>query len=113
MNEFDINSKNREKELEEQLKRLPKEKWKIWRLIAVGIIMPFVGPYIPMRKGMLAERMGYENSALMFGAISLFAIPIGCYMHFQKINDEIFYAECELESLKRSKIKKTESKITE
>jgi hypothetical protein len=109
MNELDINSENKKRELQEQLKNLPKEKWKIWRLIAVGIIMPFVGPYIPIRKGMLADRMGYENSALMFGAILLFVVPIGCYMHFQKINNEIFDVECELESL----IQKKENGITE
>ena len=62
MNEFDINSENKEKELEDQLKKLPKEKWKIWRLIVVGIITPFVGPYIPMKNGMLVDRMGYQDS---------------------------------------------------
>ncbi|MEY2692908.1 MAG: hypothetical protein RIT03_1299 [Bacteroidota bacterium] len=45
MNEIDTNSVNQERELENQLKNLPKEKWKIWRLIAVGIFLPFVGPY--------------------------------------------------------------------
>ena len=29
MNEFDINSGNKENELEDLLKKLPKEKWKI------------------------------------------------------------------------------------
>ncbi len=112
MNEFDINSENKQKELENQLKKLPKEKWKIWRLIVVGIITPFVGPYIPMRKGMLVDRMGYQDSVLMFAAILLIAIPAGCYMHFQKINDEIFDIECELEKLKLNKQKK-ESEIVE
>ena len=103
MNELKNNSESKEQELEEQLKKLPKEKWKIWRLIAVGIFLPFVGPYIPLRKGMLADRMGYKESALLFGLILLFAVPIGCYMHFQKINDEISDVECELEILKRKK----------
>jgi hypothetical protein len=113
MNELDVNSANKERELEEQLKNLPKEKWKIWRLIAVGIFIPFVGPYIPMRRGMLADRMGYQNSALMFGAILIIVIPIGCYMHFQKINNQIFDVECELESLKRKNKQILENKITE
>ncbi|WP_166924969.1 hypothetical protein [Flavobacterium poyangense] len=55
MNELDINSDDKKRDLEDQLKKRPKEKWKIWRLIAVGIILPFVGPYIPLRKGSLAE----------------------------------------------------------
>jgi hypothetical protein len=113
MNDFDINSENKEKELEDQLKKLPKEKWKIWRLIAVGIITPFVGPYIPLRKGILAERMGYQDSVLMFFAIFLIAVPAGCYMHFQKINNEIFDIECELENLKQQNKRKMENEIVE
>ncbi|TGD57872.1 hypothetical protein [Flavobacterium humi] len=113
MNEFDVNSDVEERELEKQLQKLPKEKWKIWRLIAVGIIMPFVGPYIPMRKGTLAERMGYSDAVLLFGAILVIVVPIGCYMHFQKINNQIFEAECDLENLKRKNKQKIESGITE
>jgi hypothetical protein len=113
MNEFKINSENKEKELEDQLKKLPKEKWKIWRLIIVGIITPFVGPYIPMRKGMLVDRMGYQDSVLMFFVIFLIAIPAGCYMHFQKINNEIFDIECQLENLKQQNKQKIESEIVE
>ncbi|SEP28504.1 hypothetical protein SAMN05444671_3190 [Flavobacterium sp. CF108] len=113
MNEFKINSENKEKELEDQLKKLPKEKRKIWRLIAVGIIMPFIGPYIPMRKGMLVDRMGYQDSVLMFFAIFLIAIPAGCYMHFQKINNEIFDIECQLENLKQQNKQKIEREIVE
>lgn len=111
MNEFDIISKNKEKELENQLKKLPKEKWKIWRLIAVGIIMPFVGPYIPLRKGMLVDRMGYQDSVMMFGAFLLIVIPVSCYVHLQKINSEIFDIECELENLRRQNKQKLESEI--
>ena len=113
MNELDVNSDDQERELQEQLKKLPREKWKIWRLIAVGIIMPFVGPYIPMRRGTLAERMGYSDAALLFGAILLVVIPIGCYMYFQKINNQIFEAECDLENLKRKNKQKIENGITE
>ena len=54
---------------------------------------------------MLVDRMGYQDSVLMFVAIFLIAIPAGCYMHFQKINDEIFDIECELENLKLNKQK--------
>lgn len=113
MDEFKINSENKEKELEDQLKKLPKEKWKIWRLIAVGIITPFVGPYIPMRKGMLVDRMGYQDSVLMFFVIFLITIPVGCYMHFQKINNEIFDIECQLENLKQQNKQKIENEIVE
>ncbi|BDU24067.1 hypothetical protein [Flavobacterium sp. GSB-24] len=113
MNEFKINSENKEKELEDQLKKLPKEKWKIWRLIIVGIITPFVGPYIPMRKGMLVDRMDYQDSVLMFFVIFLIAIPAGCYMHFQKINNDIFDIECQLENLKQQNKQKIESEIVE
>ncbi|MES2574364.1 MAG: hypothetical protein V4572_05450 [Bacteroidota bacterium] len=92
---------NKEKELEEQLKKLPKEKWKIWRLIAVGILTPFVGPYIPMRRGTLAERMGYQDAFLMFALICVIFIPYACYAYIQKINNEIFEVELELELLNR------------
>jgi uncharacterized sodium:solute symporter family permease YidK len=112
MNELVLNVENTEKKLEDKLKKLPKEKWKIWRLIAVGIIMPFVSPYVPMRRGMLVDRMGYQDSALMFGAIFLIVVPIGCYMHFQKVNNEIFEIECDLENIKRKNKQKIESEIT-
>ena len=81
MNDLGINSVTSKRELEERLKKLPKEKWKIWRLIVVGIFLPFIGPYIPMKKGSLEERMGYNNSALLFGGLCLVFIPIACYMH--------------------------------
>ena len=32
--------------------------------------MPIVGPYIPLRRGSLEERMGYNDSAMMFGIVS-------------------------------------------
>jgi hypothetical protein len=73
--------------------------------------MPFVGLYIPMRRGMLADRMGYQDSALMFGAIFLIVVPNGCYMHFQKVNNEIFDIECDLESLKRKNKLEFENEI--
>ena len=110
---MELNSESSERELEEQLKKLPKEKWKIWRLIAVGIILPFVGPYIPLRKGMLADRMGFENSSLLFGGLCIVFIPIACYMHFQKVNNQISDVECDLEILKRKNKQKIESGITE
>jgi len=98
---LDVIQYNREKELEEELKKLSKEKRKIWRLIAVGIIMPFIGPFIPMKRGTLAERMGYSNAVIMFGLIVLVAIPIGCYMQSKKINNQMFDCECELASIRR------------
>ena len=97
---MEITTENTEKELLEKLKMLPNEKRKIWRLIAVGIFLPFIGPYIPLRRGMLADRMGFENAALLFGGLCIIVIPIGCYMHFQKINNQIFDAELELKSLR-------------
>lgn len=97
----EIISENKVIELEEQLKKLQKEKWKIWRLIAVGIILPFIGPYFPMRRGMLADRMGFEKSALLFAGLCIVVVPIGCYMHFQKINNQIFDVEYDMESIKR------------
>lgn len=100
-NKTEIISENMVIELEEQLKKLQKEKWKIWRLIAVGILLPFVGPYFPMRRGMLADRMGFENSALLFGGLCIVFVPLGCYMHFQKVNNQIFDVECDIERIKR------------
>ena len=91
---------NKIEELEALTKNLPKEKWKIWRLIAVGILFPFIGPYIPMRKGTLSERMGYQESVFLFAAIFIIVIPIACYMHFQKINNQIHDAELEIQRIK-------------
>ena len=105
MEETEIEFDRKEKELEEQLAKLPKRKWQIWRLIAVGIFMPIVDPYIPLRKGSLEERMGYNDSAMMFGILCAIVIPIGCYMHFQKVNDEISDVETDLEILQRKRKK--------
>lgn len=91
------------KQLEEKLVKTPKKKWQVLRLIFVGIFFPFVGPYIPFRTGTLAERMGYNKSALLFGAIFLIAVPVGCIMHIQKIDFEINDIEVDLELLKRKK----------
>ena len=110
---METNSENTEKALLEKLKQLPNEKRKIWRLIVVGIILPFIGPYIPLRKGMLADRMGFENAALLFGLLLIFVIPIGCYMHFKKINDQIFDVELELKSLRWKNKQKSNNEITE
>lgn len=110
---MEINSENTEKDLLEKLEKLPNEKWKIWRLIAVGIFIPFIGPYFPMRKGMLADRMGFENAALLFGGLCIVVIPIACYMHIQKINTQIFDAELELKSLRWKNKQKIENGITE
>lgn len=101
MNETLDNLQEQEKILAKTLAELPKEKWKIWRLFALGIILPFVGPYVPMRKGMLADRMGFENSALLFGVMLVIIIPIGCYIHFQKINYKIYDAEVDLKIIRR------------
>lgn len=109
----EIISENKVIELEEQLKKLQKEKWKIWRLIAVGILLPFIGPYFPMRRGMLADRMGFENSALLFAGLCIAIVPIGCYMHFQKINNQIFDVEYDIESIKRKIRQNIENEITE
>lgn len=95
-----------EKKLEEQLAKLPRKKWQIWRLIAVGILMPIIGPYIPMRRGTLEERMGYSESAWMFGLILIVAVPIGCYMHFQKVDEEIIDVK---KKLYRLRLKQKES----
>lgn len=109
----EIISENKVIELEEQIKKLQKEKWKIWRLIAVGILLPFIGPYFPMRRGMLADRMGFENSALLFAGLCIAIVPIGCYMHFQKINNQIFDVEYDIESIKRKIRQNIENEITE
>lgn len=91
------------KQLEEKLVKTPKKKWQVLRLIFVGIFFPFVGPYIPFRTGTLAERMGYNKSALIFGAMFLIAVPIISIMHFQKVDFEINDIEVDLELLKRKK----------
>ena len=102
-NNLDKDVEIKKKELNEQLINLPKKKWQIVRLIIVGIFLPFVGPYIPLRKGSLTERMGYHDAVLLFAVICVIFIPIACYMHIQKINNEILEVELELELLNRKK----------
>lgn len=103
MNDITINFNEEEKKLEEQLANLPKKKWQIWRLIVVGILLPLIGPYLPTRRG---SRMRYEDSVLLFGIISIIAIPVGCYMHFQQVNEEM----CDIErKLRHIRFKQKES----
>ena len=109
----EIITENKLIELDQQVKILQKEKWKIWRLIAVGIILPFIGPYFPMRRGMLADRMGFENSALIFAGLCVFIVPLGCYMHFQKVNNQIFNVEYDIERINRKIRKNIENEIKE
>lgn len=89
-----------EKHLERQLIELPKKKWGVLKLILIGIIGPFLLPYIPMRRGSMFYKMGYEDAVLSFGLINLAVIPFACYMHFQKVNEEIFEVERKLRHLR-------------
>lgn len=89
-----------EKHLERQLIELPKKKWGVLKLILIGIIGPFLLPYIPMRRGSMWDKMGYEDAVLSFGLIYLAVIPFACYMHFQKVNEEIFEVERKLRHLR-------------
>jgi len=109
MNQIDGNYSEQVIELEKRLKELPREKRKVWRLIVMGIICPFIGPYFPFRKGFLADRMGYQNSVLMFAVMVVIFFPIAGYMHYQKINNQIFDVELELDILNR-KIQKGNDK---
>lgn len=101
MNDELTNLEQQKKELEEKLSKLPRKKWAVIKLIFVSIAMTFVGPYIPMRKGTLESRMGYNDSVMLFAAIFIIVVPIACYMHFQKINSEIWDMEWELENVNR------------
>ncbi|SCX19106.1 hypothetical protein [Flavobacterium saliperosum] len=111
MNNLEKNLDEEERQLKEQLARLPKKKWQIWRLILVGLLGPFILPYLPMKRGPLSERMGYEDSVLLFGGIYLLVIPIACYMHFQKVNQEMCAIESKLIRLKFKKSEITENDI--
>lgn len=90
-----------QKQLEEQLAKLPKKRWGILKLVAVGLISPFILPYIPLRRGTLAERMGYTDAVLLFGLIFIIVVPFACYKHIQKINNQKHDIEFDLQRLKR------------
>ena len=102
-----MNKENEVFELEKKILKLLKEKRKLWRIIPVAILLPTIGPFIPMRRGMLADRMGYQNAALMLFILCLLIIPIAWYLKLQKINNDIFDLEYDLENLKTKSQQKT------
>lgn len=108
MNQIEQNIQEQEKKLEKSLAELPKRKWEILPAIIICIIATFVLPYFPFRTGTLAERLGYNNSVIIFGILFLITVPIGCFMHFQKINYKINDIEVDLEILRRKKKQREE-----
>jgi uncharacterized sodium:solute symporter family permease YidK len=108
-NELKINTENKIIELENKILKLSKEKKKFWRVIPMVIILPIIGPYVPLRRGMLADRMGYQNSALMLIVLCIIIVPIACYWKFQKINNEIFDLEYDKKILEQKDKLKTEN----
>ncbi len=91
----------RQKMIEEQLAKLPRRKWSIWKFIVVSVIVMFVGPYIPVRKGSLESNFGYDEAFLFFVALFIFVVPGAVYLHFKDINDEISDLQWELVRLKK------------
>lgn len=90
-----------QKSIEEQLAKLPRRKWNIWKFIVVSALVTYFGPYIPVRKGSLESHFGYDKAFLFFAALFIFVVPAAVYLHFKNINDEIWDLQWELENLKR------------
>ena len=111
--EIKINIEEEIHKLESKILKHSNDKKKLWRIIPVAILLPLIGPFIPMRRGMLADRMGYQNSVIMFVILCLIILPFAYYWKLQKINNGIFDLEIDIEVLKRKNKIRNENDINE
>lgn len=56
---------SKQKELEERLRKLPRQRYKVISSIAVGIVAPFLLPFIPKRGGNPSAR-AYEDDVIAY-----------------------------------------------
>lgn len=92
-----------EKLLKDEIASLPKQKWKILKFIAIGIISPFILPFMPMRRSKInmASEENYWSAFMIFGVASAILTPIGCYLYIKDINYKIYSAEFDLEQIRK------------
>ncbi|MHC5310368.1 hypothetical protein ACYSNM_09965 [Myroides sp. LJL116] len=91
---------SKQKELEERLKKLPRQRYKVITAIVAGIVSPFLFPFIPKRSGSPSGRT-YEDEVIFYFAIFAILIPVSIYFHLKKVNEDICEVKRQLRELKR------------
>lgn len=103
----EIDTKEQERFLEQELTYLPRQRWGILKIILIGCISPFVLPFMPMKNVNMASKENYADAILIFAVFSAILTPIGCYLHIKKINYEIYSAKFDLELLRKKRENQT------
>lgn len=91
---------SKQKELEERLKKLPRQRYKVITSIVVGIVSPFLLPFIPKRGGNPSGRT-YEDDVIAYFVMFAIIIPVSIYFHLKKVNEDIYEVKRQLRELKR------------
>ncbi|WP_445641077.1 hypothetical protein [Myroides sp. TSA_177.3] len=91
-----------EKQLREQLAKLPRTKWNALFPIPFLVLCAFLIPGIPSKRDRhaMAETMGYWESFTAIAIVFSLALPFMIYSHIQKVNEEIHDIERKLIRLK-------------
>lgn len=91
-----------EKQLREQLAKLPRTKWNALFPIPFLVLCALLIPGIPSRGGRpsMAKEMGYWEAFTAMAIIFSLALPFLIYSHIQKVNEEMMDIERKLLRLK-------------
>lgn len=89
-----------EKQLREQLAKLPRKKWKFLRRIPICILFIFIGPYIPLRHSTMMGYMGYWQAVTATTVLITVLLPFSIYSSIQAVNEEMMDIERKLLRLK-------------
>ena len=91
-----------EKQLREQLAKLPRTKWNALFPIPFLVLCAFLIPGIPLKGGSpsIAETMGYWEAFTTMAIVFSLALPFMIYSHIQKVNEEMMDIERKLIRLK-------------
>ncbi len=89
-----------EKQLREQLAKLPRKKWKFLGRIPLCILFIFIGPYIPLRHNTMMGYMGYWEAVTATTILFLVLLPFSIYFGIKEVNEEMLDIERKLIRLK-------------
>lgn len=91
-----------EKQLREQLAKLPRTKWNALFPIPFLMLCAFLIPGIPSKGGRpsMAETMGYWEAFTSMVIVFSLTLPFIIYSHIQKVNEEMMDIERKLLRLK-------------
>ncbi|WP_231737983.1 cuticular collagen family protein [Myroides odoratus] len=91
-----------EKQLREQLAKLPRTKWNALFPIPFFVLCAFLIPGIPSKGGRssMAETMGYWEAFTAMAIVFSLVLPFMIYSHIQKVNEEMLDIERKLIRLK-------------